>query len=281
MSETTPVTTGYAPVPGGELYYEVAGAGPAVVLIHAGIADLRMWDDQLAALAAAHTVIRFDCRGFGRTRTEPVAYSNRQDVADLLDHLGVARAAVVGCSRGGQIALDFTIDRPERVSGLVWVCSGVGGWTPPDEIFHPDEIALWEAMEAAEAAGEHERVATLDVRLWVDGPLQPAGRAAEAVRQKVYAMALNNYQAHAHLEAAGLAAQPLAPPALGRLGEVRAPVLAIVGELDPAATAAAAAVLAAGVPNCRVERFPDCAHLPNLEQPERFNGLLSAFLAGL
>ncbi len=281
MTSTQPSTAGYLPVSGAELYYEVVGQGSPVVLIHAGIADLTMWDAQVAALASSHTVIRFDCRGFGRTRFEPVAFSNRQDVAALLDHLGVAKAVVVGCSRGGQIALDFTIEHPERVSGLVWVCSGIGGWEAPDELFKPEEIALWEATEAAEAAGEHERVAALDVRLWVDGPLQPEGRAAEAVRQQVYAMALRNYQTHSHLMGEGFAPQPLDPPALGRLGEVRAPVLAIVGELDPAATAAAAAILAQGVPHCRTERFPDCAHLPNLEQPERFNQLLLGFLMTL
>lgn len=135
-------------------------------------------------------------------------------------------------------------------------------------------------MEAAEAAGDHERVATLDVRVWVDGPLQPESRAAEAVRQKVYAMALNNYTTHSHLFAAGPAPQPLDPPAYGRLGQVRVPVLAIVGELDPSATAAAE-VLAQGLPDCRIERFPDCAHLPNLERPERFNELLLGYLAGL
>ncbi|HMQ31074.1 MAG TPA: alpha/beta hydrolase [Chloroflexaceae bacterium] len=281
MRDLSQVTTGYAPVQGGELYYEVAGDGPAVVLVHAGIADLTMWDAQVAALAPRYKVVRFDCRGFGRTRTAPVPFSNRQDVVELLDHLGVAQAALVGCSRGGQIALDLALERPERVRGLVWVCSGVGGWQPADAIFHPDEIALWEAMEAAEAAGEHERVAALDVRLWVDGPLQPEGRADEAVRQQVYAMALNNYRTHAHLFGEGLAPQPLDPPAHGRLGELRAPVLAVVGELDTSATAAAAEVLAAGAPDCRVERLADCAHLPNLERPERFNELLLGFLAGL
>lgn len=282
MSSSQPATAGYAPVPGGELYYEVAGDGPPVVLIHAGIADLRMWDEQVAALAGRHRVIRYDCRGYGRTRSAPVAFSNRQDVVDLLDHLGVERAALVGCSRGGQIALDLAVERPERVAGLVWVCSGVGGWQPADEIFHPDEIALWEAMEAAEAAGEHERVAALDVRLWVDGPLQPEGRADPAVRAKVYAMALGSYQAHGALHAdPAFAPQPLDPPAAGRLGELRAPVLAVVGDLDASATPAAAAVLAAGAPRCRVEHFADAAHLPSMERPERFNALLLEFLAGL
>lgn len=279
---TTPVTTGYAPVPGGALYYEEAGSGPAVVLIHAGIANLRMWDAQVAALAPRYRAVAFDCRGFGRTRAEPVGFSNRADVVALLDHLGIADAVLVGCSRGGQIALDTAIDHPDRVRGLVWVCSGVGGFSPPDELFPPAELALFEAMEAAEVAHDLERVAALDVRLWVDGPLQPEGRAAPAVREQVYAMSLGNYRAHGALMAdPGFVAQPLEPPAAGRLAEVRAPVLAIVGDIDTSATPAAAAVLAAGVPHCRVEHFADCAHLPNMEQPARFNAMLLEFLAGL
>ena len=281
MSETPQTTSGYAPVLGGELYYEQCGAGPAVILVHAGIADLRMWDDQLPALAERHTVVRYDTRGFGRTRSAPVAFSNHQDLLALMNHLGLARAVLVGCSRGGMIALDTALEAPERVTALGWVCSGISGWQPADELFTPEELALYEAMEAAEAAHEHERTAELDVRLWVDGPRQPEGRAAAHVRRKVYEMALNNYRSHAHLFDAGLEPQPLEPPAVARLGELRMPVLAIVGELDSAATPAAAAVLAAAAPQTQIITYPDAAHLPNMERPERFNADLLAFFGSL
>ena len=281
MTDTPQTTSGYAPVLGGELYYEQCGAGPAVILVHAGIADLRMWDDQLPALAEHYTVVRYDTRGFGRTRSAPVAFSNRQDLLALMDHLDLARAALVGCSRGGMIALDTALEAPERVTALGWICSGISGWQPADELFTPEDIALYEAMEAAEAAHEHERTAELDVRLWVDGPRQPEGRAAEPVRRKVYEMALNNYRSHAHLFDAGLEPQPLEPPAVARLGELRMPVLAIVGELDSPATPAAAAVLAAAAPQTQIITYPDAAHLPNMERPERFNADLLAFLGKL
>jgi 3-oxoadipate enol-lactonase len=278
VTEIPALQTGHVTVDGGTIAYEVAGQGPPVVLVHAGIADLRMWDDQLPALAERYTVVRYDTRGFGRTRSAPVAFSNRADLAAVMDALGIARAALVGCSRGGMIALDFALERPERAVALGWVCSGVSGFNPPDEIFDPREIALFEAMEAAEAAGEHERVAAMDVRLWVDGPLQPEGRAPEAVRARVYAMALNSYTT-AMVE--GLEPQPLAPAAVERLGELRIPVLAVVGELDSAATAAAAELLAREAPDVRVLRYPDAAHLPNMEHPARFNADLRAFLDGL
>jgi 3-oxoadipate enol-lactonase len=268
--------TGHCPVQGGQISYEVLGCGPAVVLIHAGIADKSMWDDQMLALSTHYTVIRYDCRGFGESTSDPVAYSNRQDLADLLDHLGITRATVVGCSRGGMIATDFAIEHPQRVTALVWVCSGVSGWQPPDELFAPEEIALWGAMEAAEHASEWQRVAELDVRLWVDGPLQPAGRADATVRQKVYNMALHNYTV---TQVVGATSQPLYPPTSERLAELTMPILAIVGDLDTAETAAAAELLANGAPDVRVEHFADAAHLPNMERPERFNELLLEFLA--
>lgn len=179
---------------------------------------------------------------------------------------------------GGMIALDFVLERPERAAALVWVCSGVGGVEPPDEIVDPREIQLFEESQAAEESGDWERAAALDVRLWVDGPLQPEGRAPEQVRERIHAMSLANYTT-AQVE--GLEPQRLDPPAAGRLGDLRMPVLAVLGELDPAETAYAAEALVTGAPEVRLLRYPDAAHLPSMEHPERFNGDLLDFLDGL
>jgi len=110
--------SGTIDVPGARLYYEVAGSGPAVVLIHAGVANLRMWDAQVEALAPRYRVIRYDTRGFGRTANEDVEFSNRDDLRAVLEHVGVPRATVLGISRGGHIAIDFTLDSPDRVEAL-------------------------------------------------------------------------------------------------------------------------------------------------------------------
>jgi pimeloyl-ACP methyl ester carboxylesterase len=277
LSNLPEVREGFCPVPGGQLYYRVDGSGPTVAFIHAGIADLRMWDPQLPALTAHYQVLRYDCRGFGRTITEDVPFTNRADLIALLDHLGIARAAVVGCSRGGQIALDTALAYPERVSALVWVCGGIGGYQSPEEIFPPEELAFFTQMQQAEAAGDPAAIAALDVRFWVDGPAQPEGRADPAVREQIYAMALNNYQT---VTVSGQA-QPLEPVAAGRLAELDAPILAIVGDMDTVETAAAAEYLAGHAPHVRVEHFDQAAHVPSMEHPERFNRLLLEFLAAL
>ncbi|HZM73261.1 MAG TPA: alpha/beta fold hydrolase, partial [Candidatus Polarisedimenticolia bacterium] len=92
----------FVEVPGGRLYVEDEGNGPPVVLLHAGIANLRAWDAMVPGLAASgHRVIRYDARGFGRSETEDVTFSNRADAIAVLDALGLTRAALVGNSRGG------------------------------------------------------------------------------------------------------------------------------------------------------------------------------------
>jgi 3-oxoadipate enol-lactonase len=111
-------------VPGANLNTVDEGSGPPIVLLHAGIADLRAWDALVPHLTAAgYRLIRYDQRGFGRTVTKNVAFSNRADCIAVLDALGIGQAVLVGNSRGGQIAIDTAIEFPDRIAALV----GVGG----------------------------------------------------------------------------------------------------------------------------------------------------------
>jgi 3-oxoadipate enol-lactonase len=265
--------SGFAPAAGGKLYYEVSGAGHPLLLLHAGVADLRMWDDQVACFSQQYQVIRYDSRGFGRTTSEDVSFSNRQDIFDLLAHLGVERTYIMGLSRGGIIALDFTIEHPEKVDALIVVAGGISGF---DGEMLPEEMAIEEQMEAAEERKDFETAARLTVRVWADGPMQPEGRASQEVRDKVYAMTLNNYQHHSQ---ESIQPQPLQPPAISRLTSVTVPTLVIAGALDESLTITAMRHLARSVPGAQLEVFPDTAHMVNMEQPERFNAVVGTFLA--
>jgi len=262
--------SGFLETNGARIYYEAEGeGGEPVVLIHAGIANLRMWDDQVPALRDAYRVIRYDTRGFGRTETEDVPFSNRTDIADLLDHLGKPSAHVVGISRAGQIALDFALESPERVRSLVVVNGGVSGYDAPG-----GDPSAWEQAERWEEARDWERLAAWEADFWVNGEGQPAGRAYHVVRDRVHEWILTNYRAEK------TTGQPLVldPPAAGRLGELRTPLLVIIGKMDEASTQAAMRYLAEKVPVSRLEVFEDTAHMVNLEHPDRFNRLLREFL---
>ena len=254
---------------GARIAFEVEGEGEPVVLIHAGIADLGMWDDQVAALRDSFRLIRYDTRGFGRTETEAVEFSNRADIAALLDHLGEDSAHVVGLSRGGSIALDFALEYPDRVRSLVVAAGGVSGYDAGDEA--PEG---WEQVEAWTAAHDWAPVAEWETAYWADGPGQPADRVDPAVRAKVHDWILTNYLA----EKEEGNPQILDPPAAGRLGELRAPLLVMLGTLDDPGTSAAMRHLAQAVPAARLEVFEGSAHMLNLEQPDRFNALLREFL---
>jgi 3-oxoadipate enol-lactonase len=264
------VTTdsGFVETNGGRIYYEVDGDGEPVVLIHAGIANLRMWDGQVPALADRYRVIRYDTRGFGRTETEDVPFSNRDDITAVLAHLGESSAHVVGISRAGSIALDYAIESPDRVRSLTFVNGGIGGYEAPggDDAMFAQAEKWWESKD-------WEPLAEWETDFWVEGAGQSRGRVAPEIREQVHDWILSTYRA----EKAEGEPQRLDPPAVGRLGELRAPLLVIIGTLDEPGTQAACRHLAATVPGARLEEL-EAAHMVNLEHPERFNALLRDWL---
>ena len=109
--------TGYVNVDNGKLWYEVGGEGDTLVLVHAGFVDSRMWDDQWDTFTQHYRVIRFDQRGYGKSDPAQGPVSRRVDLLQLLDELGVERAALLGCSMGGEAAMDVAIEYPEEVLG--------------------------------------------------------------------------------------------------------------------------------------------------------------------
>ncbi len=264
--------SGFVPVAGGELYYERTGTGPPIAFVHAGIANLSMWEPQVSELAGDHTVVCFDSRGFGRSRSEPVEFSPVEDLASVLDHLQIGEAVVVGCSRGGQICLDFTLDDPDRVRALVWVCGGVSGsqHQPPAE-----QTAVFDRIEELWEAKDWDALVDLETHVWLDGVMEPEGRAPAELRGRVRQWI---YEIETRDEAE-LIVKPPARPAADRLDRVDCPTLVVIGGLDTSGTRASADLLTETVPAAERVDFPDSAHLPNLEHPERFNKALRTFLA--
>ncbi len=263
--------SGFAQVCGARLYYEVAGTGEPLVLIHAGIADCRMWDRQIDAFAGRYRVIRHDMRGFGATEVaERVPYSHHEDLRGLPDLLGAGRALLVGCSMGAKTAIDFALEFPDRTRALVLVGPAVGGFEPDED--PPEE---WDEMVAADEAGDLERLSELEVRVWVDGPYRGTDRVDSAVRDLVRDMnliALNNEESGVGDE------RELEPPAVDRLAGIMVPTLVIVGDLDRPRIVSSADLLEKSLPNARKVAMPGTAHLPNMERPEEFNRIVLGFL---
>ena len=263
-----PSTTRSVPVPGGALHAVTEGHGPPIVLAHAGIADHRSWDGLVPFLVdAGYRAVRYDTRGWGRSTTDDVEYSNRADLRAVLDAFGIERAALVGNSRGAMICLDTILESPDRAIAFAWVGGGIGGFEVEPS---PDELALFDRMAAAEEACDGEAVADFDVALWVDGPGQPPTRVPAWIRDLVHEMDRPLYDRDRIMGTS----LPLEPPAIDRLGEIRLPVLAVVGALDTSITLAASTRLEAGVAGARRVVLPDAAHMVGMEAPERLAGLI-------
>jgi pimeloyl-ACP methyl ester carboxylesterase len=265
-------------VNGGILTYETAGSpsSPAVVFIHAGIATRTMWWPQLTEFANRYFVVIYDTRGFGDTvTTDPdVQYSNRDDLLRLLDHLQVERAAIVGCSRGGQIALDFALEHPSRVWALVSSCGGIGGFDPG---VSPEEQGIIDQMIAAEQAQDYDRLIELNVALWVHGFGRPAIELESPLLQAIGDNVRQWERLNATHAQEGGTPIVLDPPALNRLGEIRVPMLYIVGTYDSQHTHRAGDYIARHVSGAQRTEIAG-AHLPNLEQPDLWNEVVLEFL---
>jgi 3-oxoadipate enol-lactonase len=262
----------FARINGAEIFYQVQGQGPALLLIHAGVADSRMWADQVDAFSQDYRVIRFDLRGFGRSEMPAGSFANREDVRALLDHLDVTSAHVLGISYGGAIALDFCLAHPGRVRSLILGAPSVGGAEPSQRVRR-----FWREEDAALERGDLDGATELNLRLWVDGPQRSPEQVDSQVRNKVRQMQLAIFQKEIPDDVEEI---DLDPPAIQRLSEMAVPTLILVGELDLEEKQSLAGRLVAEIREARQAVLPGVAHMLNMERPEQFNQAVLDFLAG-
>ncbi|MET8230962.1 alpha/beta hydrolase [Micromonospora sp. NPDC005298] len=260
-------------VNGAVLAYDEAGTGSPVVLLHAGIADRRMWRGQVPALAARHRVIVPDLRGYGDSELPPTPFAHHDDVAGLLDALDLPRAALVGCSFGGSVAIDTALAHPDRVSALALFDTAVSGneWSE-------EANDLWDTLVGEVDPDDFAAGAAGEVRFWVIGPSrQPAEVDPGLV---AFAQEMDQRALAAELALGAVEVGELSPPAIGRLGELRMPVLVTAGAADVPDISRLADRIAAEVPGAvRLPDVPDAAHLLPLERPEPVNAALLDFLS--
>jgi 3-oxoadipate enol-lactonase len=255
-----------------ELYSEVAGEGPEIVLFHEGICDNRMWNPQWETFTRSHRVLRFDFRGFGRSPLEPGRFSSARDAIELMDKHGFERAALVGVSMGGRVALEVAVAQPERVSALVLVGSGLPGHDWADEM-----KASWDEEEAALKAGDVDAAVEVTLRTWVDGPRRKPEDVDAGVRARVAEMQRRAIELQLPVENE-VEEELLVEDVAERLGEIQAPTFVLVGEEDVPDMHAIAAKLGREIPNARSGTIANAAHVPSMERPREFEDLVLGFL---
>jgi 3-oxoadipate enol-lactonase len=254
------------------LYREVAGEGPPVVLVHAGICDSRMWDPQWETFPRAHRVVRYDLRGFGRSPLGPGRYSPPADLIALLDELALGPAALVGVSMGGGISLQVAVARPELVSALVLVGSGVRGHDWSDYV-----TRAWAEEEAAFERGDLDAAVEVNLRTWVDGPRRSPDEVDPEIRRQVGEMQRRALELY--VEGGADAQEEALVLDIGdRLGEISVPTLVLVGELDVPDIHLLADRLEREIPGARRATIEGAAHVPSMERPDEFDRLVLGFL---
>lgn len=254
---------------GGQLYYESAGSGSPVVLLHGGNLDLRMWDAQWAPLARDHRVVRYDARGWGKSTLPDAPFEAHEDLRALLDSLHIQRASLVGLSLGGRIAIDFAIKYPERVDKLVLASPGLSGWP----FLHRDTTWFPHGRQAR-ARGDYEGVALA----WLESDfMRPAMRHPE-LRAQLRTEATANGRYWKMVLTKGDPERSAQPPALGRTAAIKAPTLLVIGTADNVDILLIADTLMKTVPHIRRVDFAGAGHMVNMEEPARFNELVHNFL---
>jgi 3-oxoadipate enol-lactonase len=267
---TTPMQSGFAKINGANLYYEIAGTGEAVVLIHGFGLDLRMWEAEFTALAQTRRVLRYDVRGFGRSSLpDGTPYTHAEDLKLLLNILNVQTACLVGLSIGGRIALDTALTYPEKINGLVLVDSALNGFG-----WSAEWNALWEEM--ARAGSLQGARAAND--LWLAHPLFEPARQIPSVKARLTQMVGDYTGWHWH-HPDSHRRNPGQDSA--RLGEINTPTLELVGERDWPDFHAIAKILADGIPTAKKVIMPGLGHMSNMEGPEQFLAVLDPFLNSL
>jgi pimeloyl-ACP methyl ester carboxylesterase len=263
----------------GGLAYELAGGGgigDPVVLLHAGVADRRMWDPNWPQLIARHRVLRYDARGYGESLPPTGPWSQHGDLLGLLEELGIGRAHVVGVSMGAGIAVEAALAQPSRVASLILAAPGGALYGDTTE----DLRAIWHAEVEALDRGDRDAAVEINLRAWVDGPARRPDEVDPEVRAFVGRMQRDAFELP-EWDPDDAPESELEPPAANRLAELACPTLVIVGEGDQAASLQAADRLVAMVPRVDVVRWPVVGHMLPLERPDDFAALVLAHLAAV
>jgi 3-oxoadipate enol-lactonase len=265
------MTAGILALPGARIRYEVSGAGPAIVLVHGFGLDMRMWDRQVAELATRFQVVRYDCRGFGRTGAMdyPVPYTHAGDLLALLDHLSISDALLVGLSFGGRIALQCALAAPARVRGLMLLDAVLDG-------------VAWDENSAAAMNEVASQVRVGGVAAgraaWLAHPLFDAARKRPELAAELADMVADYPGQHwlgrdSH--------EAVRPAAIDALEDVAVPTHVLVGELDVPCFREMSAILADRIPLAQSTVIAGAGHMINMEAPAVVSELIVKFADGL
>ncbi|GAB3902980.1 alpha/beta hydrolase [Larkinella knui] len=259
------------PIADSKLYVEESGKGPALLLLHGGMIDHRMWENQVAEFRKYFRVLNCDMRKHGLTQDGDSTFYNASAIALILDSFGIAKAHVMGLSLGAVAATDFVLAHPQRVDKLILAAPGLIGY----DLNH-DSVLVANTRQQIAAYQRRDTVAFAEyfVRSWTD-PRRIPGAVDPKVRGFVLKMVRDNLKFHRWNTALRFDENP---PASERLSRIQSPTLVLVGDLDMVDILSISDKLKRHIPNVKKVVIPNAAHMLNLEQPVVFNREVKNFL---
>lgn len=256
----------FAEVNGTRIHYEMVGEGDALVLIHSGYTDLRLWDNQFELFGKHFKVVRFDLRGFGRSSKPSKPFSYVEDLKELLNYLGIDRAHIVGVSMGGSIAIDFTLQYPDLVDYLVLSGPSLNGYS-----YENDEASIKRALAGMSIIKRDEKFSQ-SIEFMIDDPMW---KQRDLKSQKLLRNMFEDTSLEWFLDDLVQIAKPHASE---RLSEIRKRTLLLVGTEDSLPVIEIANALESGITSVKKVTLSGTGHLPNLDKPEEFNKIVLEFL---
>ncbi len=267
MSRSDGTRCGEAAVNGTRLCYEIAGSGSPLVLVSGGgTLDRRQWDDQFDILATRCRVVRYDIRGIGRSARPTAAFSHHEDLRGLLEFLDIARAVVCGVSFGAAIAVDFALDHPDLVSGMVVAGPGLSS----DKQANVDGVLALTALAKEEGLDR-----AIDLITGMPSFVSPGHASARRRMRDIYRDNRDLFEAGFPLVTFW---QPTSPPAIERLAQITTPTLVVVGGNDFPATVAVADRMASSIAGAQKLVIEGAGHMVNMDAPVAFSEAVLTFL---
>lgn len=248
------------------LHYRLAGpaGAPVLALVNSLGTDARIWDGVIARLSSRYRILSYDKRGHGLSDTPPGDYAlddHVDDLAGLLDHLGITRLALAGVSVGGLIAQGFALRAPDRLSALV-LCD-----TAP----RVGDAAGWNARIDTVRRDGLGAIADMVMDRWFSPGFQQQ-------RQDELALWRNLFLRSDPLGYAATCATLRDTDLTADINRIATPTLVVAGEADRSTPVDLVRACAAAIAGARFETMPGVGHIPSIEQPADLAALISGFL---